>query len=242
MSKKNLISLQVSSVSDCQSCHQYDTCFENLLNNLSADDLKRFNQQKVAFPKNEKLVKQGDTQKTFYIVNQGAFKATQILSSGREKIARFYLPGDFIGLESLSNPIFLYTIEACTPGVICKLLLSEFQYFINQYPHFRSYILNLMSHQLRIQLEYDPFASAESRLARFILEYYLRYKDNSFKPVELYLTRKDIAAYLGMAIETISRILSRWNQQGVLHLKEQYLNSVDTQKLSVLAYDKINVT
>lgn len=197
---------------DCYNCGLYSNCLDSVIVDFSLADQKRFTQKVIQVRYKEVLVRQGQLQKTLYIVRSGVFKASRMLRSGREKVARFYFPGDIIGLAAFNTQSFLYSIESCQPNSsVCQLHLEDFFNFFDQYSKFRAYILQLLSSQLREHLEEDSFISAEARLARFFLftEKKLRQKQ-CHQAFDISLPRKDIANHLGMAVETLSRILTRW--------------------------------
>lgn len=226
----------------CQECELHTYCLDTVMVEFSSEDQISITKQLIPVKYKEVLVKQGQLQKTLFIVRSGAFKATRMLRTGREKVARFYFPGDFIGLAAFNTQTFLYSIESCQPNSsVCQLALEDFFNFFDRYPKFRKYILQLFSTQLREYLEDDSFVSAETRLARFFLMLQRKSSQESHKEIlELALPRKDIANHLGMAIETLSRILTRWSHLGMISLINKKIILIKLEAFSELAEFDLN--
>lgn len=167
------------------------------------------------------VVTQGDPADYVYRVMKGALRAVKLLGDGRRHVADFLLPGDFIGLTDVRD--YGHSIEAVEDAVLQRYPRRSFDAVLQADPrigrHFLSFVCNeLSAAQERLLLLGRK--SAMERLAAFLVAM----ADQGSKPAgtkdgcALAMTRIDIADYLGLTVETVSRLMSQLRSRGIIDL------------------------
>jgi CRP/FNR family transcriptional regulator len=188
------------------------------------------------YHRGESLFSMGDTFDALYIMRAGSAKSYLSSSNGDEQISGFYHPGDLIGLDGFDNMKYAQSLRFLETSSVCRIGLAEFNRAMGESATMRQRLLKSMSHSLvdeqQLLLSVSKF-NAEQRLAKFLLDLSARFEQRglSGKIFDLSMTRIDIANFLGMAIETISRLLTKLQQQGIV--------DVNRRQISLLSIDKL---
>ncbi len=147
-----------------------------------------------------------------------------IIGNGQRQIVGFLGPGDILGSLKSSEDAYC-TAEALTDLETCAFDRSRFAEFLERHPDFGIQLLVVASDE--IEAQYDHMAllarrTAAERVAAFLLEVYARLQptDDGGSPLHLPMLRGDIADYLGLSIETVSRVLSQFNKRGWVELEK----------------------
>ncbi len=160
--------------------------------------------------------------KSIYIVQSGGLKAYRLSSRGRERVLGFYLPGEMVGTDGLFNNRYSNSLMTLETTSVCEL---PFQPLLKLFEHEEVLLrqfLSIMCGELleEQQLTLLSHKSTEERVAAFLMNLSARYQKRqlSASRMQLLMTRKDIANYLGIAVETISRVLSRFQDRGWIEI------------------------
>ncbi|KFA59104.1 Fumarate and nitrate reduction regulatory protein [Gilliamella apicola] len=195
-----------------------------LLNNTLETILER----KKSYSKNELLVTKNTEFTKLYIIHSGAVKTYVTTPDNKEQINGFYLPGDIVGLDSISTKLYNNNIKALTNTLVCELKYNELMALVESKECVRNMVFRLLSTDIynyqKLVLFYSQ-KKAEERLAYFIYSLYKRYQNrgHSSSNIKLSMSRSDIANYLGLTIETVSRIFSKLQEQDILEVKGRYV-------------------
>ncbi|MDA5193413.1 Crp/Fnr family transcriptional regulator [Govanella unica] len=163
----------------------------------------------------ETVVSQGDPAVFFYNLVTGALRLVKLMPNGRRQIIGFLYPGDFLGLATRDT--YPYAAEALGDTVLCQFEKRSFTAFLEQSPEMRAELLERANSELTLaqdQMLLLGRKTPSERLATFLLR--LPEKDDG--SIQLVMTRQDIADYLGLTIETVSRTFSRFKAEGLLSL------------------------
>lgn len=169
----------------------------------------------------ETLFNEGDSRRYVYSIVKGVIRLLRGLPDGRRYIAGFLLPGDHIGLTEGEKHNL--TAEAVTDCELCVFVREELDQFMKDNREVQDRILSMARHALlsayESQLMLGRFAPVE-KIARFILDMNERIngKNSKVNVVPLPMNRTDIADYLGLTIETVSRSFSKLKAQGLIQL------------------------
>lgn len=172
----------------------------------------------------------------FYIIQTGSFKIYSISVAGHEKIMGFYFPGDVIGLDSIvdarSNSIAC-ALEAST---VCAIDYDALFGFDGLYSTYYSTVLQTLSIQLLEREKHMQLLckkNADQRLASFFFAMNKASQNQGCLPHTFNLTmcRADIANYLGVATETVSRLFSKFQKQGLICLEHNRVSIKNVNKL-----------
>jgi CRP/FNR family transcriptional regulator len=164
------------------------------------------------------LFEQGDPAQNVYTVTEGLLKLYKLLSDGRRQVVGFLGPGDFLGLTG--GPAHAFTAEAVTPVTTCSFRRSQFQQLMDEFPSLEREILSRASTDLAAAQEQMLLLgrkTARERVATFFLGMAQRTPAEG-GPIDLPMGRTDIADYLGLTIETVSRTITSLRKEGLIDL------------------------
>lgn len=172
---------------------------------------------------NEMLLEEGEPKRRVYSLTSGVMRIYTSLPDGRRQIAGFLFPGDYIGLAD--DEVYSQTVEAVIPSVLCAFSAREMDELMVQYPKLKERLYQMTRIALRTardsQLVLGRLAPVE-KLASFLLVLSARaeQRGEAANPVHLVMNRIDIADYLGLTIETVSRSFTKLKTQGLIHLPD----------------------
>lgn len=178
----------------------------------------------------------GDPFDALYVVRAGSAKSFLSSSSGDEQISGFYHPGDMIGADGFDTMTHAHSLKFLETSSVCRIGLGELNKALGESAFMRQQLLKSMSHALveeqQLLLSVGKLNS-EQRLAKFLLDLSARFEQRglSAKVFDLSMTRIDIANFLGMAIETISRLLGKMQQLGIIEVNRRQISLLDTDRL-----------
>ncbi|MEO7504266.1 MAG: cyclic nucleotide-binding domain-containing protein [Sphingomicrobium sp.] len=165
----------------------------------------------VSLESGKPLFFEGDPADAVFTITTGALRLSKLLADGRRQIAGFLFPGDFLGLTV--EDVHLFTAEAVVPSELCRFSRPRFERFLDEHPHMGRRLFAVAAHELaaaRLQVVLLGRKTATEKVVSFLLWLASRCRKHGYlaDDVELPMTRTDIADYLGLRIETVSRELS----------------------------------
>jgi CRP/FNR family transcriptional regulator len=188
------------------------------------------------YHKSDVLFSVGQTFDAIYILRSGSAKSSVLANSGYEQISSFYYPGDLIGLDGFDNGTHTQLIKFLETSSVCRIGLGELDKAMATSPSLRFNLLQGMSHALndenKFLLSLNNMNSAQ-RLSSFLIDLSSRFEDLglSGSDFDLSMTRVDIANYLGMAIETVSRLLTHLQNKQIIEVAKRRVRIIDFEKL-----------
>ncbi|HHJ20697.1 MAG TPA: fumarate/nitrate reduction transcriptional regulator Fnr [Gammaproteobacteria bacterium] len=225
----------------CGACSLTDICLPHGLNPEEQEILDTLIQHKPSLKRGESLFHAGDPLKCIYAVRSGSFKTFINTADGAEQITGFYLPGELIGLDGLGHDQHRCGSLALESSSVCAMNMDEFEEVCSQIGNLRRQLLRLIGKE--INQDHESLLAlgqlkGEERLATFLLSLGKRYQERGFSAAEFNLSmpRHDLANYLGLAVETLSRMFSKLQDDGVLSAKRRNIRILDEQRLRKLAH------
>jgi CRP/FNR family nitrogen fixation transcriptional regulator len=182
-------------------------------------------QSVVLFPAGTEIYAQGEKSDSLYKVEFGAIRIYRLLADGRRQISAFHLAGEIFGFES--DRIHHFFAEAmCATGVrSLRTAFRQNELASELLPVALQDLVRAQEHLLVLGRQ-----SAVERVAAFLID--MSERQGGLRMIELPMSRTDIADYLGLTIETISRVLSKLRQKGIIRLPS--LRGVEIVKWQVL--------
>ncbi len=179
------------------------------------------------------LFKIGDHFSHLIAVKSGAFKAELPSPSGQTQIIEFYLPGELLGFEAIHTGKYNLHYMALETSTICEIPFKDVLTYSARIPNLQRQIFNLISQALAGDFILRINNTAEQRLAAFFLNLSKRYKKSGFSALEFHLPmlREDIANYLRLAPETVSRMLTVFQNDGILNVERRLIKLWDLYRL-----------
>ncbi|WP_205481324.1 helix-turn-helix domain-containing protein [Sphingomonas arenae] len=168
------------------------------------------------------LFHEGDPTTQVFNITRGSLKIYKLLPDGRRQVMGFMFPGDFLGISISDEHAF--TAEALEPTHMCRFARNRFDDFVEERPDMERRLYSLAAHELaaaQAQMVLLGRKSAAERLASFFLDLAQRAERLGRAPVtaiDLPMSRLDIADYLGLTKETVSRVLAQLKQKRLIRL------------------------
>lgn len=172
---------------------------------------------------NQVLVEEGSARRRVFSLTAGMVRLSRTLADGRRQITGFLMPGDYLGLSD--EDVYTQTAEAVVPSVLCSFSVEDMDQLMDQYGSLKDRLHLLTRRALRhardSQLILGRLTPSE-KIASFLLLMSNRATELGFSqsPVNLPMNRTDIADYLGLTIETVSRTFTKLKTQGLIRLPE----------------------
>lgn len=190
----------------------------------------------------EVLFSAGQSFEAIYAVKSGSFKSVTSDHQAGNRVVGFYFPGELVGVEGMAEQRYASTVRALEPGQVCVLHLEH----LNQAPRpaqrIQQALIEMLSREVAVNQQLVAALvrqSAEQRVAAFLLSLSERLRHRGFDAdlFTLRMSRGDIGSYLGLARETVSRLLTRFQQQGMIRLRHKQMRLVDPDQLRLIATD-----
>lgn len=228
----------------CQDCSISQLCIPFTLNEQELDQLDSIIERKKPIQKGQELFKAGDHLRALYAIRSGTIKSYTITEQGDEQITAFHLAGDLVGFDAINereHPSFAQALET---SMICEIPYETLDELSGSMPKLRQQIMRLMSNEIKGDQDMILLLSkktAEERLAAFLYSLSKRFAQRGFSPREfrLTMTRGDIGNYLGLTVETISRLLGRFQKSEILAVKGKYITILNLEELARLAGEEL---
>lgn len=224
----------------CQNCSISQLCLPFALNKHELLQLDNIIERKKPIQKSQIIFQSGDELKAIYAIRSGTIKTYNINENGEEQITAFHLPGDLIGFDAIMDMKHVGFAQALETSMICEIPFEILDDLAGKMPRIRHQIMRLMSNEIKNDQEMILLLSkmnAEEKLAAFLYNLSQRYFERGFsaKEFRLTMTRGDIGNYLGLTIETISRLLGRFQKNGIITVQGKYITINKMEELSKMA-------
>lgn len=216
----------------CSSCCLQSVCLPCGLSSASVSDLDDLTTTKRRIARAAALYRGGDGFDALYAVRSGAFKTVGISRNGQEKITGFYLPGELMGLDAINSERHNYTAVALEDSEVCVIPFSRLADLTIRIPQLQQQLFRLLSRDIArdqgLMLLLGSM-TAEQRLAAFLLSLSRRFKRLGYAADRfiLRMTREDIGNYLGLTLETVSRLMSRFQRDGLIAAQQREVEMKD---------------
>lgn len=225
---------------NCQDCGFSQLCLPFSLNDTELSQLDDIIQRKKPLHKADMLFEAGQSQRCLYAIRTGSFKTFTLTEQGEQQITGFHLPGDIVGFDGLSKQQHPSYAEALETAMVCEIPLSNLETLLDQLPRLRQQMMRLMSEDIRADQQMMLLLNrktAEQKLATFLSQLAQRYASRGFSASEfrLTMTRSDIGNYLGLTVETISRLLSKLDKEQLIRVDGKLISITDKAALAKLA-------
>jgi CRP/FNR family transcriptional regulator len=194
------------------------------------------------FNRGERIFDQSTPFKSCFAVRSGSVKTSIITEGGDELVTGFFMPGELIGLDSMATDSYACTARALERTSVCEFPVDKLEQLTRELPELQHHMYHLMSqeiqnsHQLAVLLSKN---TAEERLAALLLSLSSRFQRRRMSPTNfsLPMARNDIANFLGLAVETVSRVFTRFQNQGIIKVRGREVELLDVTALQQVTHD-----
>lgn len=199
----------------CSECGLQKICFPKNMIHTDVIQLEKIVDSQPVLDKGSVLFSKGDTFSSLYAVKSGVIKVFSADEKGGETIHEFYMPGDVVGLEAVSSKVYACNAVAIDSSSVCEIKIAQIEKLSSFVPSLNNHMLELMGQEIyktRSHARLLTQKTAEQRVAYFILTISDRFKNNGYQynQFRLDILHKDIANYLNLTPETVSRVLTKF--------------------------------
>lgn len=226
----------------CSSCRLSDLCLPISLNRTEISRLEEIIERNRPLKKGDHLYRQRDLFRSVYAVRSGSFKSYVLNTDGASRVTGFYLPGEIIGMDGIADGEHANSVMALEHSSICEIPFAQLQRLSQELPNLQSRFFSIMGNEIAKDQQIHTLLSsysAEERIASFLLSLSARHArcQHSAERFLLHMTRGDIGEYLGLTLETVSRIFSGLQKKGIIQLQGREVSIVDMQGLKSLIHN-----
>ncbi len=187
----------------------------------------------------ESLFRAGDAFQSLYAVRTGFFKTCVSSEDGRDQVTGFQMAGELLGLDGISTDLHTCDAVALEDSQVCVIPYNTLEDVARDFTELQHQFHKIMSREIvrdhGVMLLLGSMR-AEERLAAFLLNLTQRLQARGFSGSALILrmTREEIGSYLGLKLETVSRTFSKFQDDGILEVKQRQIRIIDQDKLQSL--------
>lgn len=224
----------------CAMCSARNLCLPVGVDGEALRQIESLVSERVRLQRGEAVYHTGDTFHALYAVRVGSCKTTVLGEKGYEQVAGYHLTGDIVGLDGIGGSRYTTDALALEETELCVLPFTRLEELARQVAPLQHTLHRILSHEIErgenLLLVLGSMR-AEERLAVFLLNLSRRYHERGYSATEfvLRLTREEIGSYLGLTLETVSRLLSRFQASGLLQVQGRLIKLLDLSALTQLA-------
>lgn len=220
----------------CQNCTLADLCLPHGMEPEELEALDRIVIRQNPYQPGQHLFRPGDESHALFAVRSGALKSYCITEDGEEQVLGFTLPGELTGMDGLSGGNYSSASVVLETSSICELPFSRLEGLCGELPGLHKQMMNVLGREItsdQHMLMLLGKRTAEERLASFLLSLSTRYMKRGLSATEfnLPMSRQDIGNYLGMAIETVSRLFAQFQEKGILEVSRRQVRIRDLGRI-----------
>ena len=219
---------------NCGNCRLNTICLPISLHIEDIDKLDNIIQRGKPLQKGDYLYRANDHFDSVYAIRSGAVKAITLSDNGEEQVTGFYLPGEVVVMDGIAENRYTNSVIALETASVCEIPFNRMEELSLQIPNLQRHFFQLMSREITQDQQIITLLSksnAEERIAALLLSISSRNsrRQLSANAFRLPMSRTDIGNYLGLTIETVSRIFTRLQKQGVITVdkKEIVISNID---------------
>lgn len=224
----------------CAACSMHQLCLPMGLNDADMSRLDQIIGRRRRVARDERLYRMEDPFKNLFAIRFGHFKTYQINPSGEQQITGFQMAGELLGMDAIGADRHHCDAVALEDSEVCEIPFPRLEELFAQMPtllrHFHRIMSQEITREQNIMLLLGNMR-AEQRFAAFLVNLSSRYATRGYSAssFQLRMSREEIGNYLGLTIESVSRLLSRFKKHGWLQVDKRELTILDPQMLKGLA-------
>ncbi|HWU85569.1 MAG TPA: fumarate/nitrate reduction transcriptional regulator Fnr [Rhodocyclaceae bacterium] len=223
----------------CSQCNLRELCLPLGLSDTEIDRIDAMIGARRRVKRGAHLYSAGEPFTAIYAIRSGFFKTGVITEDGRDQVTGFQMAGEVLGMDGISNEQHTCDAVALEDSEVCLLPFSELERLSMEIRSLQHHVHKVMSRE--IVREHGVMMllgtmRAEERLAAFLLNLSQRFAARGYAANEFHLrmTREEIGSYLGLKLETVSRTLSKFHEDGLINVQQKHIHLLDPAALKQL--------
>lgn len=221
----------------CSTCAFSQACQSQGYDKTALQELHVLVEHIGPFREGEHIFREGDDFNAIAAVRGGTVKTFVIDSDGNEQVLGFFLPGEVIGLNAIHHAKYPCNAVALDTVMLCRFSFPKMALLATRMPGLQAQLFRLLSQDIGKAALLAGDYTADQRMAAFLISLSRRYAARGFSATRFYLTmsRTDMANYLRLAPETVSRVLRRFQVEGLILVERREIELSHIQQLEQLA-------
>jgi hypothetical protein len=221
----------------CSTCSLRELCLPVGLRPDEFEQLDTVIKQSHRLKKGEFLFRSGEFFHSLYAIRTGFFKTTVASQDGRDQVTGFFMSGELIGMDGICTHSHSCDAVALEDSEVCELPFGHMEALSKEIPSIQTHFFRLMSREIvrdqGVMLLLGNMR-AEERIAAFLLNLSQRLHHRGFAANDfiLRMSREEIGSYLGLKLETVSRTLSRFHQEGLILVEHKHIRLLKPELLN----------
>ncbi|MGF6920571.1 fumarate/nitrate reduction transcriptional regulator Fnr [Paraburkholderia sp. 40] len=222
---------------NCSSCAMRASCLPEGLTATETERVEALICPSRTIKNGESLFRAGDSFQSIYAVRAGSFKTVVMHRDGREQVTGFHLAGDVLGLDGIGSGKHSCDALAIEDSKVCIIPFHLLEAMCRDVKALQQHVHRLMGGEIVREATLMMLLgtmSADQRVATFLLNLSGKLKSRGYSQAEFHLrmTREEIGSYLGMKLETVSRMLSKFQKDGLLDTHGKQIRILDREGLA----------
>lgn len=220
----------------CSNCNLRELCLPLGMSLADMEKVEELVATRRKIRRGESLFRAGDKFDSLHAIRLGFLKSTVISTDGREQVTGFHMAGELVGLDGISGEAHTCDMVALEDAEVCVIPYHRLEDVASAVPVLRTHLHKVMSREIvrehSVMLLLGSM-HAEERLAAFLLNLSQRFEARGYSRTEfvLRMTRAEIGSYLGLKLETVSRVLSRFAQDGLIEVNQKHVHITNPEGL-----------
>jgi CRP/FNR family transcriptional regulator len=224
----------------CSACSMHQLCLPMGLGEADISKLDQIIGRRRKVPKDTLLYRMDDPFTNLYAIRLGHFKTYQVSASGDQQITGFQMAGELLGMDAISTDRHHCDAMALEDSEVCEIPFTRLEELFGTIPTLLHHFHRMMSQEITREQNVMLFLGnmrAEQRFAAFLVNLSSRYAARGYSATnfQLRMSREEIGNYLGLTIESISRLLSRLKKQDLIRVANREIELIDTVRLRAMA-------
>ena len=223
----------------CPACKLQDLCVAEGLDAQTLVQIDELVSARIRLRKGETLFRAGDRFTSLYAIRSGSCKTVSLSEDGNDQVAGYHMSGEIIGTDGIGTDRHGCQATALEDTEVCVMPFERMETLGRQNLGFQHNLHRLLSREIareRAVMLLLGTMLAERRLAVFLLDLSQRYQVRGYSSCEfvLRMTREEIGSYLGLQLETVSRLFSRFQREGFVQVQGRVVKLLDRSSLKRL--------
>jgi CRP/FNR family transcriptional regulator len=216
----------------CSSCNLHEMC---LPGGVCLDELERvegivYARRRVK--RGEALFKAGDEFHSIYAIRSGFFKTSLIDNDGREQVTGFFMGGELLGMDGVGSGSYNGNAIALEDSEVCVMPFGLVEQMSRELPSLQRHLHSVLAREIvrdhGVMMLLGSMR-AEERLATFLINLSRRFVRRGYSSSDFHLrmTREELGSYLGLKLETVSRLFSQFQRDGLIEVDQKHVRILD---------------
>ena len=222
--------------SSCSTCRSSQLCLPRTLGSEEINQFEEIVQRGRTHDKGDHIYREKTPFHSIYAVRLGCVKTFRLTNDGQEQVTGFYFPGEIIGIDGIAQNRYSNSAVCLETSALCEIPFDSLHSLSTKVPSLQRHFFQIMSQEIAADQQLITLLgknSAEERVASLLASISGRMSERRLSATRfrLPMSRADIGNYLGLTVETVSRVISRFQKQGIIAVSNQEIEILDPGNL-----------